>query len=105
MILDHSYDYIDALFGRWRMALKKESFPTMPLLMKLFMDVEVVSIIPHFIEEVLDFFKKFMQDVIAIGENALLKHNKAQQFKFNVDIFECLVMRYKLLCTDDEWLP
>ena len=86
------------------MALKKESFPTIPLLMKSFMNVEEVPTIPHLIEEVPD-FKKFIEDGIAVGENALLGHNKAQQFKFYVDAIGCPVMKYKLLCTDDEWLP
>ena len=58
------------------MALKKESFPTVPLLMKSFMDLEVVSTIPHLIEEVSD-FKKFIENSIAVGKNALLSHTKA----------------------------
>ena len=33
MIVGHTHDDIDALFGRWSMVLKKESFPTVPLLM------------------------------------------------------------------------
>ena len=104
MIVGHTHDDIDALFGRWSMALKKESFPTIPLLMESFMDVEAVSTIPHFIEEVPD-FKNFIEDGIAVGENALLGHTKAQQFKFYVDASGCPVMKYKLLCTDDDWLP
>ena len=63
------------------MALKKESFPTIPLLMKLFMDVEAIPTIPHFIKEVPN-FKKFIEDGIAVGENALLRYTKCQQFKF-----------------------
>ena len=31
------------------MALKKKSFPTIPFMMKLFMNVKVVPIIPYFI--------------------------------------------------------
>ena len=104
MIVGHTHDDIDALFGRWSMALKKESFSTIPLLMKSFMDVEAILTIPHLIEEVPD-FKKFIEDGIAVGENALLGHTKAQQFKFYVDASGCPVMKYKLLCTDDDWLP
>ena len=44
--------------------------------MKSFMDVEAVSTIAHFIEEVPD-FKKFIKDGIVVGENALLGHMKA----------------------------
>ena len=104
MIVGHTHDDIDALFGRWSMALKKESFPTIPLLMKSFMDIETVPTIPHLIEEVPN-FKKFIENGIADGENTLLGHTKVQQFKFYVDAMDCPVMKYKLLCTDDDWLP
>ena len=70
MIVGYTHDDIDALFGRWSMALKKESFPTIPLLMKSFMDVEAVPTIPHLIKEVPN-FKKFIEDGIAVKENAL----------------------------------
>ena len=36
MLVDHTHDDIDALFGRWSVALRKESFSTIPLLMKSF---------------------------------------------------------------------
>ena len=89
-------------FGRWSIALKKESFPTIPLLMKSFMDMDLaVPTIPHLIEEVPN-FKKFIENGIAIGENFLLGHTKAQQFKFYVNAMGCPVMKYKLLCTNDE---
>ena len=51
MIVGHTHDDIDALFGRWSMLLKKENFPTIPALMKSFMDVESIPTIPHLIEE------------------------------------------------------
>ena len=86
------------------MALKKESFPIILLLMKSFMDIETIPTIPHLIKEVPN-FKKFIENGIADGENTLLGHTKAQQFKFYVDAMECPVMKYKLLCTDDDWLP
>ena len=103
MIVGHTHDDVDALFGRWSMALKKESFSTIPLLMKSFMDIETVPTIPHFIEEVLN-FKKFIENGIADGENTILEYSKAQQFKFYVNAMGCPVMKYKLLCTDDDWL-
>ena len=55
--------------------------------MKSFMDVEVVPTIPHLIEEVPN-FKKFIENGIAVGENALLGHTKVQQFKFYVESCE-----------------
>ena len=38
IIVGHTHDDIDALFGRWSMKLKKENFPTVLLLMKSFMN-------------------------------------------------------------------
>ena len=55
MLVGHTHDDIDALFGRWIMTLRKESFPTVPLLMKSFMKNEAVPTIPHLIQEVPDF--------------------------------------------------
>ena len=67
------------------MAFKKESILTILLLMKSFMNVEGVPIIPHLIEEVLD-FKMFIEEGIEVKENALLGHTKVQHFKFHVDV-------------------
>jgi hypothetical protein len=52
MLIGHTHNDIDALFGRWSMSLRKENFPTTTLLMKSFMDVELVPTIPHSIEKV-----------------------------------------------------
>ena len=59
MLVGHTHDDIDALFGCWSMALHKESFPTIPLLIKSFMKSEAVPTISHLIQEVMD-FKKFV---------------------------------------------
>jgi hypothetical protein len=52
MLIDQTHNDIDALFGRWSIYLRKENFPTIPLVMKLFMDVESIPTIPHYIEQV-----------------------------------------------------
>lgn len=104
MLVGHTHDDIDALFGRWSMALKKEDFPTIPLLMKSFMDNEAVPTIPHLIEEVPD-FKSFISDGIADGEESLQGHTKAHQLKFFMDSRGCPMMKYKILCHHDDWLP
>ena len=59
------------------MALKKESFPTVPLLMKSFMDVESIPTIPHLIEEVAD-FKGFIGSKLNDGNDILVGHTKPQ---------------------------
>ena len=104
MLVGHTHDDIDALFGRWSMALRKESFPTVPLLMKSFMKNEAVPTIPHLIQEVPD-FKKFIADCILDGEESLMGHTKVHQFKFYVDSSGTPVMKYKIYCHDEEWLP
>ena len=81
MLVGHAHDNIDALFGRWSMALQKEIFPTILLLMKSFMKNETIPTIPHLIQEVPD-FKKFIADWILDGEESLMDHTKVHQFKF-----------------------
>ena len=103
MIVGHTHDDIDALFGRWSMLLKKENFPTIPALMKSFMDVESIPTIPHLIKEVPD-FKSFIGGTILDKEEVLVGHTKQQQVKFYVDGTGCPRMKYKFFCTDVEWL-
>ena len=81
MLVDHTHDYIDALFGRWAIKLRHSNYPTIPLLMKSFMDVDKVPIIPHLLEEVPD-FKGFIAPFIASDDKSLEGHGSVQQFKF-----------------------
>ena len=107
MLVGHTHDDIDALFGRWSMQLKKENFPTIPSLMKSFMDVDGVSdkpTIPHLIEEVPD-FKTFIENALLDGDDRLVGHTKAQHFKFYMNAAGVPIMKYKIYCTDNDWLP
>ena len=52
MIVNLTHHDMDFLFGRWNIDLKKRSFPTILLLIKSFMNVEAINIIPHFIKDV-----------------------------------------------------
>ena len=61
LLVGHTHVDIDAWFGRWSMALRKESIPTIPLLMKSFKKNKKVNTISHLIQEVSD-FKKFIAD-------------------------------------------
>jgi hypothetical protein len=63
MLVGHTHEDIDALFGQWSMRLRKHDYPRVPLLMKSFMDGESIPVIPHLIEEVLD-FKGFIDNCI-----------------------------------------
>ena len=69
MLVGHTHDDIDALFEMWSMVLKKDNFPTIPSLMKSFMDVDSVPTIPHLVEEVPD-FKGFIENSILEGADA-----------------------------------
>ena len=53
LIVGHTHKDIDALFGQWSTKLKTNDYPTLPRLMKSFMDCETLPVIPHFIEKVL----------------------------------------------------
>ena len=104
MLIGHIHDDIDALVGRWSMSLRKESFPIISLVMKSFMELESIPIIPHVIEVVLD-FKGFFAGGIVEGNEAIEGHTKAEQFKFFVDSNGYLMMKYTILYCDNEWLP
>ena len=104
MLVGHTHDYIDALFGKWSMQLKKESFPTIPALMKSFMDVDSVPTIPHLFEEVPD-FKAFIEGSLLDGDKALVGHTNTQEFKFYLNSAGIPIMKYKKYCTDSDWLP
>jgi hypothetical protein len=104
MLVGHTHDDIDALFGRWSMQLKKDNFPTIPSLMKSFMDVDSVPTIPHLIEEVPD-FKAFIEGSLLDGDESLVGHTKAQQFKFYLNSTGVPIMKYKHYITDSDWLP
>ena len=86
------------------MKLREEDFPTIPLLMKLYMDLKNVPVIPHMIEEVPD-FKAFIEPYIRSGAHRLMKHMKAQQFRFYMHDDGVPAMQYKLLYTTQDWSP
>ena len=67
------------------------------------MDMESIPTIPHFIEEVPN-FKSFIDGAILDRDEVLVGHTKSQQVKFYLDAIGCLRMKYKLFCTDVEWL-
>ena len=104
LIVGHTHDDIDALFSKWSYKLRGTDYPTLPLLMKSFMDMESWPVIPHLIEEVSD-FKKFVEGYLCTGCYALAGHTNAQQFKFYRNGNGWPLMEYKLLCTDNERLP
>jgi hypothetical protein len=103
LLIGHTHEDIDAMFGRWSYRLHANDYPTLPMLMKSFMDAEKQPVIPHLIEEVPN-FKAFVDGFLYTGNDALEGHTNAQQFKFYKDGNGWPMMQYKLFCTDSEWL-
>jgi hypothetical protein len=104
LMVGHTHDNIDASFKRWSMKLHEENFPTITLLMKSYIDLDHMLIIPHMIEEVPD-FKVFIKPYMLKGVNRLVGHTKVQQFQFYMRD-DCLpAMQFKLLYTSPIWGP
>jgi hypothetical protein len=104
LLVGHIHEYIDAMFGRWSGRLRENDYPTLPMLMKSFMDIEREPVIPHLIEEVPN-FKAFVDGYLCSSNDALHRHTNTQQFKFYKDDNGWPLMQYKLWCTDSDWLP
>jgi hypothetical protein len=71
-----------------------ENFPTNPLLMKFYVDLDSVFVIPNMIEEVLD-FKEFIKSYLWSEAHHLIRHMKAQQFWFYMHDANVVAMHYK----------
>ena len=101
-MVGHTNDDIDAFFGRWSMKLHEEDFLTILLLMKSYIDLNNVPIIPHLIEKVSD-FKTFIKPFILKGGDRLVDYTKAQQFRFYMRDGDLPAMQFKILCTSPNW--
>jgi Na+-translocating ferredoxin:NAD+ oxidoreductase RnfE subunit len=40
-LVGHTHDDMDVLFGQWNMKLRKHNYPTIPLFMKSFINIEL----------------------------------------------------------------
>ena len=98
LMVGHTHDDIDASFGCWSMKLYEEDFSTIPLLMKSYMDLDNVLVIPHMIEKISN-FKAFIKPYMLKGVNCLVGHTKAQQSRFYMRVDGVLAMQFKPLCT------
>ena len=98
MIVGHTHDDIDALFGRWSMLLKKENFPTIPALMKSFMNMESIPTIPHLIEEVhrgsdCRQGRSFGRSYKTAASEVLLGWNGVSENEIQIVLYRCGVAR------------
>ena len=105
LLVGHTHEDIDASFERWGMKLREKDHPTLPSLMQSHMEVDTNTgpVIPHLIEEVLD-FKSFIMPYLAKDGDTLIGHTRSQQFKFSMHQGEP-IMEYKILCTSESWKP
>jgi hypothetical protein len=81
--------------------LRANDYPTLPMLMKLFMDTEKQPSIPHLSDEVPD-FKAFVGGYLCSSNDALQGHTNIQQFKFYRDGNGWPLIQYKLWYTDSK---
>ena len=102
MLVGHTHDDIDASFRQWSMKIPENGYPTIPLLMKSYMDLDDDLVILGLIEEVLD-FKEFVKP--CISNNTLIGHIKGRQFLFYRRKNGNPLLQYKLRCIDEKWLP
>jgi len=70
LIVKHTHEDIDALFGQWSSMLKTQDYLLVPRLMKSFMDCETQPKILHFIEEVPN-FKRFVEGYLHMSDDSL----------------------------------
>jgi hypothetical protein len=81
LIVGHTHEDNDAMFGRWNWRLKANNYPMLPMLMELFMNAEKQPVILHLFEKVPN-FKAFIDGYLYSGNDALQGHTNVQQFKF-----------------------
>jgi hypothetical protein len=103
-MMGYTHDDIDVSIGRWSIKMHEEDFPTIPPLMKSYMNLDHIPVIPHMIEEVPD-FKAFIKPYMLKGGNHLVGHTKAQQFRFYMKNNDLPAIQFNLLCTSPNWGP
>lgn len=70
--------------------------------MKSYMNLDIVLVIIHLIEEVPD-LKAFIKPFILKGGDHLVGHTKAQQFCIYMCDDWISAMQFKVLCTSSNW--
>jgi hypothetical protein len=87
LIVGHTHEDIDAMFGRWSFVFMANDYPTLPMLIKLFMDVEKQLVIPHLIKEVPNLMGTFV--VKMMHYKATQMHNNSSSTKMVTDGHRC----------------
>ena len=105
LIVGHTNEDVDAMFGCFGQRLKIEDCHTLPDLMASFMEAGDPTIVPYLIHEVVDFKEWVKGYYHEFGQDRLIGHSKAHQFRFYVDPQGVPLMQYKVFCTDPSWSP
>jgi hypothetical protein len=105
LIVEHTHEDVDAMFGRFGQRLKIEDCHTFPDLMASFMAAGDPTIVPSLIHEVVDFKEWVKGYYDEVGQDRLIGHSKAHQFRFYLDPKGVPLMQYKVFCTYPSWSP
>ena len=105
LIVGHTHEDMDAMFGRFGQRLKIEECHALPNLMASFMEARDLTIVPSLIHEVADFKEWVKGYYHEFGQDRLIGYSKAHQFSFYVDPEGVPLMQYKVFCTDPSWVP
>ena len=104
LLVGHMYEDIDIYFNHLSKALKSKNMFVLADLMKTFMQSQVLSFMPEFIQKVVE-FKSFICGYQSSGVAHLIGLGEMHLFKFYVDDDGWPVMRYKKSTIDAQWLP
>jgi len=99
MIVGHTHNDLEVLFGQWSMKFCKEDHPTLSSMMQSYMKLKKSPFIPHLIEEVPD-FKAYIKPYSRMNNKQLMGHSNGRQYKFFIDNNGWLTMQYKLACIE-----
>ena len=104
LIVGHTHEDVDVMFGYFSKALKHNPIYTLSALMDLLMWSRKPNPVPHFVEEVSD-FKSYVDPFLLKGVERLVGHTKPRLFRFYVRHDSMLCMQYKLRTSDEAWVP
>ena len=103
-MIGHTHKDIDAYFSHLSTNLKNHNLFVVADLMKAFMESQELSLMPEFIQEVVD-FKSFVKGYIRDGPAKLIGLRDMHLFKFFMDDKGWSLMLYKESTVDLHWLP
>ena len=104
LLVGHTHEDIDAYFSHLSRNLKNQNFFVVANLMKVFLELQELSFMHEFIQEVAD-FKSFVKGYIRDGPTKLIGLEDMHLFKFFVDDEGWPIILNKESVVDLHWLP